>query len=253
MTPPTEAMTAAQRPAEPPCDLRQRCRLPELMDDPQLDEQQHHAALQGLRRVNQISRSAGILWPSLRRMAASHGGQPLRVLDVGSGGGDVVVALARRAARAGLELQIDGCDVSQRAVDYAEQYAAEHSPAEHQFFVADALGNELPGQYDVIMCSLFLHHLSEDDGRQLLSRMAQACRSAVLVNDLRRTRFGYAMAVVGCRLLTRSPVVHVDGPLSVRAALSDHEALRLASEAGLAGAKLTRHWPQRFLLTWNKP
>jgi len=68
-----------------------------------------------------------------------------------------------------------------------------------------------------------------------------------------RTRFGYALAWAGGRLLTRSPIVHTDGPLSVRAAFTLDEFGTLAERAGLRGATFRRHWPQRFLFAWRKP
>ena len=74
----------------------------------------------------------------------------------------------------------------------------------------------------------------------------------VLINDLIRSRVGYLLAYFGTRLLSRSRLVHVDGPLSVAAALTCSEALRLADRAGLKGASLSRHWPERFLLSWRK-
>ena len=58
---------------------------------------------------------------------------------------------------------------------------------------------------------------------------------------------------LGVRLLTRSPVVRVDGPLSVRAAFRAEEIGAMADSAGLDGARLTSHWPQRLLLHWTKP
>jgi hypothetical protein len=100
---------------------------------------------------------------------------------------------------------------------------------------------------------LFWHHLAEPDGIKLLERMAAAARRAVLVDDLVRSRLGFALVWVGSYLLTRSSVVHTDGPLSVRAALSLAEARELAERAGLHGATIRRHWPERFLLTWRKP
>jgi hypothetical protein len=83
--------------------------------------------------------------------------------------------------------------------------------------------------------------------------MAAAARRAVLVDDLVRSRLGFALVWMGRYLLTSSPVVHVDGPLSVRAALSIGEARDLAERAGLQGCTIRRHWPERFLLTWRKP
>jgi len=81
--------------------------------------------------------------------------------------------------------------------------------------------------------------------------MAAAAQILVLVDDLVRSRWGYLLAWTGCHVLSGSRIVHVDGPISVAAAFTPSEALFLAERAGLQGASLTRHWPQRFLLTWG--
>jgi 2-polyprenyl-3-methyl-5-hydroxy-6-metoxy-1,4-benzoquinol methylase len=232
--------------------LEQRNLVPELMDDPQLANDQHDAALIGLRRINRVSGSSSVLWSALEQQARRHTVGTLRVLDVASGGGDTVVALSQKAHHSGVQIEIDGCDISPHAVSYASHFAAEHSPISNHFFCRDVLSNGLPDGYHVIMCSLFLHHLTEPDAIMLLSSMASACGTAVLVDDLRRTRLGYALAWTGCRLLTRSNVVHVDGPRSVQAAFGDEEVNHLATRAGLTGYELQRHWPQRFLLSWSK-
>ena len=72
-------------------------------------------------------------------------------------------------------------------------------------------------------------------------------------NDLARGWTGLTLAHVGLRLLTRSPVVHFDGPRSVEGAFTPAEALALAAKAGLKGATVARRWPCRFLLTWERP
>jgi hypothetical protein len=86
-----------------------------------------------------------------------------------------------------------------------------------------------------------------------LRRMADAAGRLVLVNDLCRGATGLALAHLACRLLTRSPVVHTDGPRSVAAAFTPTELAGLAAEAGLTGATVTRHWPCRMLLSWRRP
>lgn len=247
------ARSDATLPGDGAINLQDRCRLPELMDDPDLDADQHHDALAGLRRLNRWSRSGAILWSELRRLAEEVSPRPLRILDIATGGGDMVVDVAKRAQSAGVAVQVDGCDISSQAIQYAQQFAEQHNPGQHRFFVANALTGDLPEEYDVLMSSLFLHHLDSDDAVTLMRQMSRACRRAILINDLRRTRFGYVLAVAACRLLTRSPIVHVDGPLSVRAAWSDSEVRQLAEEAGLNQPQLSHHWPQRFLLSWRKP
>jgi 2-polyprenyl-3-methyl-5-hydroxy-6-metoxy-1,4-benzoquinol methylase len=99
---------------------------------------------------------------------------------------------------------------------------------------------------------LFVHHLDDGDAVALLATMRAAAGSLVLVSDIRRSRLGYLFAAVGCRLLSRSRVFHVDGARSVRAAFTAAEVGDLARQAGMATARVTGHWPQRWLLTWER-
>jgi 2-polyprenyl-3-methyl-5-hydroxy-6-metoxy-1,4-benzoquinol methylase len=231
-------------------DVRQRRREPELMDEPDLDEGRHYQALRGLERINRWSGSARILWPPLRALART-ADKPIRLLDLATGGGDVPIRIWHMARRAGIPLEVEGCDLSATAVAHACRRNNEHG-ASVGFFAWDALRAPLPEGYDVLTCSLFLHHLEEEQVVDLLRRMAAAANGLVLVNDLRRSTAGLLLAHAATRLLTASPVVHTDGPLSVRAAFTAAEMRRLAERAGLAGATVTRRWPFRMLLTWRR-
>jgi SAM-dependent methyltransferase len=231
--------------------LMQRRRTPELMDQPGLDVSVHAAALRGLGRINRLSRSASILWPAIAHLAESQQSRPVRVLDIASGGGDVPIELAARSRRAGLDIQLEGCDISAVAVAFAAQ-AASDAGVPVRFFPLDALNEPLPEDYDILMCSLFLHHLAEDEAITLLRKMAGTASSLILVNDLLRSPLGYWLAWAGCRILSRSPVVHHDGPASAWSAFRLVEARSLAQRAGLVGARLERRWPLRFLLTWSR-
>ena len=228
--------------------LARRAVVPELMDDPGLDPAEHRRALRGLARINRWSRSAAILWPVLLDVARRVHGRPVRVLDVATGAGDVPVGLWRRAKAAGALVEIDACDVSPTALGHAAELARETAV---RFFRHDVLADTLPGGYDLVTCSLFLHHLSEPDAVTALRRMKDA-GAAVAVNDLSRSRAGFVVVWAACRLLTRSPVVHFDGPVSVRAAFTPREALALAERAGLSGATVERRRPCRFLLRWGR-
>lgn len=221
------------------------------MDRPDLDEPSHLRALGGLARINFWSSSAGILWPPIRDLARELRGVPVRILDVAAGAGDVPVRLWRKARRAGVTLAIDGLDISPRAVQYARRHA-ERRGADVRFLEHDALAKDLPGAYHVVVSSLFLHHLDEAQAVALLGRMARATQRLVLVNDLVRGYTGLVLAHLATRLLTRSRVVHVDGPRSVEGAFTLAEASALAEQAGLKGATIARRWPARFLLTWEK-
>jgi 2-polyprenyl-3-methyl-5-hydroxy-6-metoxy-1,4-benzoquinol methylase len=232
-------------------DLAERRREPEWMDDPSLPAADHDAALRGLARLNVAARSHMILWRPLERLArsASREGRPLRVLDVATGSGDLPLAMARRARRLGLEIQWSVCDASAHALDTARQRAmrAGFDLTVHRL---DATVDELPAT-DVSTCSLFVHHLDPPQVTGLLARMRRASAMALGVNDLDRSRLGYVLAWISGRLLSRSPVVHHDAPVSVQGGFRMEEIARLAWSAGLVDARLDRTWPARWRLWWQ--
>jgi SAM-dependent methyltransferase len=231
--------------------VRERHRQAEIMDQPGLDEGRHVQALRGLERINFWSRSAALVWGPLADLAREEAGRPLRVLDLATGAGDVPIRLWHRARRAGVALQVEGCDVSPAAVAHAAARAAQ-ARADVRFFVWDLLNGPLPSGYDALLGSLFLHHLTDEQAVDLLRRMAAAGR-LVLINDLVRSRAGWLLAYLGTRLLSRSAVVHTDGLRSVEGAFTLGEARALAGRAGLTGARVRACWPCRFLLAWRRP
>lgn len=238
-----------------PPQLLVRDRQPEWMDDPHLESKLHWAALAGLRRVNGVSRTAEAVWRTIQ--SHTRRGDHLRILDVASGGGDVAIRLMRRAARQGVVCEILGIDISRTALEFASHVARDSPPgtaargSRLEFRQGDVLRDSLPGPFDVVYCTLFLHHLSDEDAVVLLRKMRAAAGRLMILDDLRRTRWGHTLARYGARFLTRSPVVHVDGPRSVRAAFTLREIRRLADEAGLQRARIRTRWPQRFHLSWS--
>ncbi len=102
-----------------------------------------------------------------------------------------------------------------------------------------------------MMTSMFTHHLEREQVVELLRKMAAGSRM-VIVNDLVRSWYGWLGVSMAVHLMSRSPVVHVDGPRSIRASFKPAELGQLAEQAGLSGAQITRHLPVRMLLTWRR-
>jgi len=229
-------------------DLRDRRVEPELMDAPELDRARHLDALEALGRVNAVSLAAGRVWTEVDRLARA-GKRPVRVLDVACGGGDVLLSLARRARRRSIDIELHGCDVSGVALERARFRGGDALGV--SFVERDVLSDDLPRGFDVVCCSLFLHHLQHGQAVRLLMAMAASTDGVLLVQDLRRTRVGYLFAWAGLGVLTSSDVARHDGLVSVAAALTLVEVQRLCDDAGLRGASVRRCWPQRFLVRWT--
>ncbi len=230
--------------------LNERHRQPEIMDHPALSAAEHVAALRGLSRLNFAGNNPGLIWSVLKDLSGKSG-DTMRVLDIATGGGDVPLALAKRAHKAGLRMEFAGCDISPLAIDYARSRAAA-AGARVEYFEHNVLDQPLPAGYDACICSLFLHHLSWEQAVGLLRRMADASGRLIVVSDLNRTPASMLMTLAASYLLTRSKVVHVDGPRSVQAAFNLQEATQLAHAAGLTDFHLRAAFPCRFLLTWRR-
>jgi 2-polyprenyl-3-methyl-5-hydroxy-6-metoxy-1,4-benzoquinol methylase len=229
-----------------------RHRTAELMDDPGLDPVQHADALRGLARLNRAASVDRLIWREMTGMAhqAAAQGRPLRVLDVATGSGDLPVALARHAAREGNVLDLHACDISPYALVCA-QVAAREAGVQLQVSVCDVVSTPLPGSFDVVYCGLFLHHFDPPNVELILTRMA-AVAQMVIVQDLRRSRLGLALAWTASRLFTRSKVVHTDAVLSVRGAFTMDEMQDMARNAGLTGATVRAIRPERQVLVWHR-
>jgi 2-polyprenyl-3-methyl-5-hydroxy-6-metoxy-1,4-benzoquinol methylase len=175
------------------------------------------------------------------------------MLDVACGGGDVPIGVAGALQRAKIRVQLTLSDRSDVALEQAQRLAKDRGISAAAL-PADAVEALPRGEFDVVTNSLFLHHLERGEVVRVLGNMRKAVRSGglVVISDLRRSRAGWLLAWVGCRVLSRSKVVHFDGPVSVRAAWTLEELGAMAREAGMGSARIERAWPWRMLVTWQQ-
>jgi SAM-dependent methyltransferase len=224
---------------------------PELMDDPSLPSDQHAHALRGLTTIHRFSGLVNRFWNQILPFLNSHPDttQPITVADVGCGDGYLLRQLAKKSAAAGLKVRWIGCDFSDVALELANRKSAA-AKTDIQFQRVDILTDTLPQKVDLIVNSLFLHHFTADQVQTILTKFRDATTQGFIVEDLRRTVLGYTLAWTVGRLLTRSPIVHYDGPVSVEGAFTIPEILDVISRTELSNVKIDQRWPQRFVLTY---
>ncbi|HKA47627.1 MAG TPA: methyltransferase domain-containing protein [Methyloceanibacter sp.] len=230
-------------------DLNRRHRQPEIMDAPDLPAPRFTETLEGLKRVNVVTMSSRLMWPDVKAAAAVHPDRPLRVLDVACGGGDVLIALWRKACRVGLKLELAGCDLSPEAVRHAGKAAAK-ADASIRVFAHDVTRTPLPEGFDLIMSTLFLHHLDEQDAIAFLRDAAHKAKERVVIQDLTRSRLSYWFARLGTSVLLLNDICRLDGRTSVEGAFTVGEAKDLVRKAGLEGAEVVPRLPFRYLIRW---
>jgi len=169
----------------------------------------------------------------------------LVVVDVGGGRGDFARRLIERARRRGRPIHVVVVDRDPDLLAAARRLAL----PDVSLVRADATA--LPfreSSIDVVTMSLTLHHLEPDAAVTSLAEMGAIARTAVIVNDLLRTRVSLALVWLATRALACHPISRHDGPLSVRRAYSPDEMRGMAEKAGAPVRRIERYpWLGRIL------
>jgi len=213
--------------------------LPELMDG-ECSYEEFRSCMRSLEQVNRwlLGYRPTLAW--LQRLPSSLD-TPVHVLDVGSGGGDLLRQIARWARRRDIAVQLTGIDLN----PYASRVAAENTPKEQRiaWITGDALAYRPETPVDVVVSSLTAHHLEDEEIVTMLRWMELTARQGWFLNDLERSErtsrmFGWLARVAGWH-----PFVRHDGPVSFRRAFRDEDWARLLTTAEIAYESVTvEHW-----------
>ena len=216
------------------------------MDEPVADAGELEANLRDIAFANARLGGTAPVVRALRRFSATPA-SARRVLDVGSGAGDVPLALVRDGARRGVQLHVTCLDHSEQMLAIARRATA----ADPALSFVRADGAALPfgdGAFDVVTCTLALHHFEPDGARALLRELRRVARLSPVVCDLRRSAVAFAATWLWSRT-SRNRLTRHDAPLSVRRAYTPQEALALARDAGWRAPRVRREPFFRMTLT----
>ena len=225
--------------------LRVRRTDPELLDGPLHPPEELCRSLGQVAAVNRWLGGERSLRHHLAPLRAS--GQPLRILDVGTGSGTVASRILRWGRAAGAEWSGVGVDHHPQVLAVARRNAL---AAPLRLVRAGALTLPFAARsFDVSLCTLTLHHFTDADAARVLSELGRVTRTLVLVSDLERRVLAYLAArVLSLTWWRRNRLTRNDGPLSVLRAFTPGELLELGQKGGLARARIRRHFPFRLVL-----
>lgn len=222
----------------------------ELMDDPHADARMLARTYGRFGFVNALVSRPGALYRRDIRPRARRS-RPLRILDVGAGGGNLCRLLAWRLRQDGLDAEITALDADERAIRWA---SAHDGGAGIRY--RRALTSELVAAgetYDVVLSNHVLHHLDDAELTTVLSDSVQLITPGGLVShhDIARSRTAYALFAaatwtISTTLLADS-FIREDGLISVRRSYTAAELAAIAP----AGWTVRGGVPSRLELRWQ--
>ena len=210
------------------------------MDRPQPVTRELERDLANLRSFNRWFGSHRLVRHFLRRWCKPNG--KARILDVATGSGDIPRLIADHARRQDVSVQIDAIDQQESTIEIARRLSAAYP--EISFYCADffewnlspdlKLDGLKPSSfpYDIVLCSLALHHFSDDDAVRALQKIRELSRARVLVADLRRARWLTCAVYFVTATIYRDQMTKTDARLSAARAFSFLEMRKLGERAG---------------------
>ena len=218
-----------------------RSDVPELLDGAVDDPAELAENFRDIQRVNRLLGGTSTVLRHLPALLDTvPAGRPATILDLATGAADIPLAIARWAERRDIPVTIIATDASDAVLAIARAQLGARSGitlARH-----DARAVPLPDNaVDIAICSLSLHHFAPGDAVQVLREMDRLARIGFILNDLRRSRLGYAAAWIAARLTTRNRLTRNDAPLSVLRAYTPAELDDLLHRAGVTDATITTH------------
>jgi ubiquinone/menaquinone biosynthesis C-methylase UbiE len=208
--------------------LADRANASEIMDDPGRADSEFAAAYRELELINRWL--GGVR--AVQRFVPP--GSNLLILDIAAGACDIGEVLVRSMPCRVVALDLNPVGLKQAIKTWP--------------VIGDALQPPfVDGAFDVVVASLFFHHLSNDDCVRVLALMWRLARRRLLVNDLHRHAVAYVSIWALTRMFSRSTMVRHDAPMSVRRAFRPSELLEIAKQAGVP-ARIHRSFPYRLVL-----
>jgi hypothetical protein len=213
-----------------------RCVRPEVLDDLAPEDPKALRSRRDLQRVHRAMRSVSALKQALCRLRlAAH---PRSILELGAGDGSLLLRLAAaiRPRWSGVKLTLLDRQfiVSSETVESYGRYGWEVTTV-----CEDALiwaRQSAPQHYDLTITTLFLHHFSDLDLRELLHGVVSHSRAFIAIEPRRAT-----LAKVGSRLI---------GLLGTNAVTREDAVKSVA--AGFTDAEITAAWPATDKKWWTE-
>ncbi len=217
-------------------DFSKRADLTELMDEP-CTREELRACLQDLAKLNRWFLGYRPILRWLDSLQLHKRTTAVHIVDVGCGYGDTLRRIERWAQELEVHIKLTGCDLNSDAISIARE--ATSSASRIEWVAADVFHFHSSEPIDIVISSLFTHHLVKSDVVRFLKWMEDRARLGWFINDLSRARIPYHLLNAFSKLAGLHPFVQHDGPVSIERAFVPEDWRQMCAAAGLREADVT--------------
>ncbi|WP_316794367.1 methyltransferase domain-containing protein [Pedobacter frigoris] len=227
-------------------NTRYRSNSPEIMDDFEMEGDLLRDALDKIASINRLLGGNKVTLQGLRWLLKDHSpGNEVSILDVGCGNGDMLRTLADYAAENDLRFNLVGIDANNFTIKHAGNLSAEYPNI--SFLCADIFEEiKQPRNYDVILCTLTLHHFKDSEIIKLINGFMTQAAKGIVINDLHRSALAYYLFMALCFVFGLNKMSRDDGLVSILRGFKRKDLLAYSRDLGLKKYSIKWKWAFRY-------
>lgn len=226
--------------------FKHRATKPERIDTGDYTPEEYATFLREIRFINQRLGDRSALEKTLIAEIIRLDLKEFSVLDVGAGTGELLGVVAEFARASGRNAQLVGLDLNEISI---KEVASERLKFEE---ISPVQGNALclpfaDNAFDFAFCSLFTHHLTDEQIPAALREMSRIARRGIVVIDLERSVKAWFLYQLFCLAYRISPLVRQDGSLSIKKGFTCNEMIEFGNASELRDPIVQKHAPYRIV------
>nr|WP_199001491.1 methyltransferase domain-containing protein [Flavobacterium sp. ASV13] len=220
----------------------------EIMDDFSLQGEELQAALDQIAQINQLLGGNQLTLHGIKKILKKcPKNQTITIADIGCGNGDMLRMLAKFGQKNNLDFKLIGIDANDFTINYAKTLSAEYSNIEYK--CVDIFSETFKTiSYDIVLCTLTLHHFSNDEILNIITIFNKNAKAGIIVNDLHRSKLAYRLFELICIIFNLKKMSREDGLVSILRGFKKDELEDFSKKLNLKN--YTIHWKWAFRYQW---
>lgn len=225
---------------------KNRSQQTEIMDDLDFQGEEMINLLADLKTVNKWLGGNSISIDGIEKLLIGHQKETkVTILDIGCGDGELLRNCALYAKKNELKFECIGIDFNENILNYAEKQSKEFPNI--KFIKVDAfLEEELIPNCDIAMCTLFMHHFSNEKIEGLLKIMLNKSKKGLVINDLERSSMAFNLFKIGSKLFLKTKTAKHDGLVSIARGFKKTELQAISKKIPNQQSIIQWRWAFRY-------
>ena len=218
----------------------------EIMDDFSLQSEELIGALDQIASINQLLGGNKLTLHGIKELLKkTDTSKTITIVDIGCGNGDMLRMLAKYGKKRNLQFKLIGIDANAFTINYAERLSKDFPNIEYRCM--DIFSENFKQlQYDIVLCTLTLHHFTTDQIAGIMDILNQNASIGIVVNDLHRSKLAYRLFELISVVFNLNTMSRNDGLISILKGFKKKELEHFSEKLNLKNYSINWKWAFRY-------